>query len=132
MIVGDVMTYARKINNQVTGGANFSDSTTLHKITVPAGKRWFFIGGRTLRDNASTLKIHIHDTSDEVLIQLLDDAAASTEECYPQGDITIPANLHATGLVKWILDAGEYFKFEYGAAQAGASEITCVVLEVDI
>lgn len=132
MIVSELKTLARKVNNDVKGGDNFSDSTTLHKLTVPANKRWFFLGGRTVRDVAATLKIHVHESGGDIIMQFLDDAAQATEEFYPQSDISVPANLQANGLIKWILDPGECIQFDYGVAQTANSMISCVVLEIEI
>lgn len=125
----EIQTLARKVDNFVLGGTNFSDSTVLHKITCPANTRWFLLGGQTYRDVSATMKVSIKDSSDQELCQLADDAAGAIEYMIPNSE-PVPAAMGVGGLVRWIMDGGDYVEYAFGVAQSGAARIACVVLEI--
>ena len=126
MIVTDALTLARKIDNynaDATGGGTWV-STTHYTVVVPAGKRWFFIGGFAKNDVNATMFIAVYDAGDNTLGFLLDEAATTTGKSYPEPDFQIGA--------QWVLDAGEYIQLTCGAAQGAGAYCSCVVLEVDV
>lgn len=129
MITVDLLLIAKKIDNYVIGGASFSDSQQLHKVTCPANKRWFVLGGQTYRDVAATLKVTIKDSSNQELIQFAEDGAGAIEYTWPNSEV-VPAAQPSTGLIKWVMDAGDYVEFAFDVNQTAAARLSCVVLEI--
>lgn len=120
------LTRARKLNNYVldaTGGGLFT-STTRYRVTVPPGKRWILLGGIINRDNSSTLSIYLYDVDDNIIGRLLQEAAGTGIDSFPEEEWSIGTS--------WVLDPGEYIESIYGTAQGVAAYHTCVVLEVSI
>lgn len=114
------------LDNLVKGAANFSVSTTNHKITVPTGVRWLFFGGRVNRSANATLVIRLYESGDEVILQLQDDAAATGATNYPNTDkaeMTVPG-------MPIPLKAGDYINIVFGAAQGATASCSAIVLEV--
>lgn len=109
----------RKITNYLVDSGTF-DSTTTKNYTVPASTRWILIGGHVYRDNNSTITVYVRDTSDNNIIELLNEGAAATT----RNPLAIPDNHLA------ILDAGEDIQFTFGAAQGAASNLSISYLEV--
>ncbi|GAG75607.1 unnamed protein product [marine sediment metagenome] len=69
MIVTDALTLATKINNydiDATAGGLWT-STTIYEVTVPAGKRWFLIGGVVNRAVSATLTGRVFNAADKPL-----------------------------------------------------------------
>lgn len=100
-------------------------STTVQTWTVPAGKRWWFIGGSVKNSDDATVTVDIYDKSSKVMFGVCSIAApgAGVRVQYPDSDIgyvhrPIP------------LDAGMAVKLTMGAAQGATAEATCVVLEM--
>jgi len=118
---------ARRVTNYVKGASNFSESTSEHKITVPTGKRYWIIAGVIGRDQAETLDVSLHNSSDGTLLYMADEAAGTGVINIPNTKNLGPA---ATGPIP--ADAGDYMKFAFGGAQGAAAEITLIVLEVSI
>ena len=52
------------IDDVTTGGANFSESDTDHRITVPSNERWIPLMGTCDRDVSATINITVHNKSD--------------------------------------------------------------------
>lgn len=123
-IIALLLTLAKKDNNYVATAAAFSDSTTLHKATVPAGKRWFLIAGYVKRDAAATLIITLRDSAGANIGKILDEAAGTTGVAYPEADFQVGT--------AYILDEAEWIQFDFGVAQGAGAYLSCMVLEVDI
>lgn len=114
------------ISNKVKGASNFSDSTSLHKIPVPTGKRWVLFGGCVNRDASQALDIIVYDADDDPVYFLDNDSAATGLYPYPpsqQAELTMCAQ-------PFILLAGWYISFSFGGAQGAAATISAVVLEL--
>ena len=100
-------------------------STTVQTWTVPAGKRWWFIGGSVKNSADATVTVDIYDKAAKVMFGVCSIAAPGigVRVQYPDADIgyvhrPIP------------LDEGMAVKLTMGAAQGAAAEATCVVLEM--
>lgn len=117
---------ARKVEIYLLDATSTWDATTNHKWTVPAGKRWFVIGGNVKRDANETLYVTCHNSSDEQILQLVSEAAATTLKAWPESDYAI------WGGTPIVLDAGDYIYFLCGGAQGAAAYISGWVLEVDV
>ena len=118
----------RRLTNYVKGGASFSDSTSLHKIEVPAGKRWFVLGGMVSRDQAATLSVSANDAAGNKLLQIAYGAAATTGWAIPNNTAD---SLHLRNF-PLVLEAGETINFSFGAAQSTNAIITMFITEVDV
>ena len=109
-----------------TGAGNDKwTSTTVQTWTVPAGKRWWFIGGSVKNSVNATVTVDILGKAAETMYGLCSIAApgAGVRVQYPDSDIgyvhrPIP------------LDEGMAVKLTMGAAQGAAAEATCVVLQM--
>ena len=100
-------------------------STTVQDWTVPAGRRWAFIGGSVKNSVDATVVAAIYNASDKIVYQLASIAApgAGVRVQYPDSDIgyvhrPIP------------MAAGWYVKITMGAGQGATAEATCQVLEM--
>ena len=100
-------------------------STTVQTWTVPAGKRWWFIGGSVKNSADATVTVDIYDKAGKVMLGVCSIAApgAGVRVQYPDSDIgyvhrPIP------------LDTGMAVKLTMGAVQGAAAEATCVVLQM--
>ena len=100
-------------------------STTVQTWTVPAGKRWWFIGGSVKNSADATVTVDIYDKAAKVMFGVCSIAAPGigVRVQYPDSDIgyvhrPIP------------LDPGMAVKLTMGAAQGATAEATCVVLEM--
>jgi len=103
--------------------SNF-DSTTEHKITVPANKRWIVLFGIVYRDADASLTITVHRSDDEI-IGVLDVASAATGRwAFPRNN----GNYTPKGPI--MLKAGDYIKFTFGAAQGTNAYIGMQYLEL--
>jgi len=103
--------------------SNF-DSTTEHKITVPANKRWIILFGVVNRDVNASLAITVH-RSDDKTIGILDSAAAATGRwAFPKNE----GNYTPKGPI--ILKAGDYIKFTFSDAQGSGAYIGMQYLEL--
>ena len=100
-------------------------STTVQTWTVPAGKRWWFIGGSVKNSADATVTVDIYDKAAKVMLGVCSIAApgAGVRVQYPDADI---GYVHRPIL----LDEGMAVKLTMGAAQGAAAEATCVVLEM--
>lgn len=123
-IVGTLKTLAKKKNNYVATAAAFSESVLRHKAVVPAGKRWFLIGGYVKRDASETIIVTARDTSDNNILKLLDETASTSGVAYPEADFQFGSPT--------VLDAGEYIDFTFGGNQGAGAYLSCIVLEVDV
>ena len=100
-------------------------TTSVQTWTVPAGKRWWFIGGSVKNSADATVTVDIYDKAAKVMLGVCSIAApgAGVRVQYPDSDIgyvhrPIP------------LDPGMAVKLTMGAAQGAAAEATCVVLQM--
>ncbi len=124
----------KKVNNYIEDATDNAatndkfDSTTTALWTVPSGKRWFLMYGSISRDTSSTLTIKLYDSSDK-LIGMIDSKSAATGDTPFTG--TGASATVAKGKQYWVLDAGEYVKLTFGAAQGASATASCVVIEVD-
>ena len=99
-------------------------STTVQSYTVPAGRRWHFIGGGVKNSADETVVVDMYNADDKIVLGLATIAApgAGVRVQYPDADI---------GLVQRPVPMGPgwYIKITMGGAQGGAAEATCMVLE---
>ncbi len=112
-------------DSQVTGASNFSEDTSNHKITVPAGKRWRLLYGVIYRDQNADLTIALKDSGDKML-NILTYAAAGTGWL----NIWQATNYRANAPI--ILKAGDYVLVTFGAAQGAGGIINMRFLEYDV
>ena len=104
-------------------------STTAQEYTVPTGKRWILIGGQVTRDASGTIAVDIYDSSDKKIMKLnYQSAAVNTVPLIGTGSST-----HVSGMAgPIVLDAGEYVKLAFGAAQGAGASAACIVIEVSV
>lgn len=132
MITTDLLTKAKKLDQYIsdatdngTGNDKF-DSTTLMEWEVPTGRRWFLFQGMVNPDNSSTVTVTVKNSADKILYKLA---------AYGAGTATVslidPAVFASAG-IPIVMDAGDYVGLDYGTAQGGSAEATCVVLEIKI
>ena len=131
-IFAELLTVAKKIDNyaaDATGGGLWT-STTTYEVTVPAGKRWFLLGGVIKPDTSATTSTTAYNAADEPLYKIGYQAAGTNlQAMLKQTADYNHANPHGHPLV---LDAGDYVDVEFGAAQGASAYCSCVVLEVDV
>jgi len=126
VIVAELLTLALKKDNydiDATGGGLWL-STTNYRVTVPANKRWFLIGGATFRDVSATLYISLRNSAGNELTRLDEVGAGTGYRVYPQSTQQIGQ--------PYILDAGEDINMTFGVAQGVTAFATCIVLEIDL
>lgn len=119
---------APKVNNYILGATNFSQDTSTHLWTVPAGKRWYLIAGGIKRDAAQTCVVHIEDASAKLYYRLSAVAAGTSWVGFPNDETEGCPKGHEA--VPIIIDAGEIIRVTFGGAQGAAASISCIVLEV--
>jgi hypothetical protein len=116
-------------DNYVLGGANFSNSTTDHRITVPKDERWIPNICTVNRDVESTLFVKIYNKDDINIGMYGYDVAATGQiflpEIVAQGSCNIGNNND-----KLIMKEGDYFKFQFGVAQTGSAFIALRILKI--
>ena len=102
-------------------------STTIQTWTVPAGKRWYFLGGTVLNSVDATATLDMYDAQPKIVFGLASIATpgAATRVQYPDADIGYVHRPIA-------MDAGWSIKLTMGAAQGAAAEASCVVIEVSV
>ncbi len=126
----DSLVYVRKLNLYIADATDNAatnekfTSTTVQDYIVPAGKRWFVIGGNINRDASQTVTVDFYDSSDNRILRGDSRGAGTGITEWPS------ANYDAYFPVP--LDAGEYVKLTFGGAQGAAAWATCVVLEVNV
>ena len=132
MISIDLLTLAKKIDNyeiDATGGTARWTTDKIYKNVVPAGKRWFVMGGVVNRDVASTFTVRIYNSGDKI-VQHLDTQSAAT------GLSSWPSNVASAavdaGAWPKPLDAGDYVQVTFATSQTAGAYASCVVLEVDV
>ena len=101
------------------------DSTTVMTWTVPAGKRWDFIGGTVKNSADATVVVIVQNAASKVIYQLASIAApgATVRVQFPDADIAFvhrPIPLYAGWSVKMTM----------GAAQGAAAECNIQVVEM--
>lgn len=126
-----VLENARLVSNydiDATGAGLWTD-TTHYRATVPAGKRWYLMGGVISRAVSSTAYVYVYNAAAQLVMCLLASAAATTTNGYPQnyGDVSVQAAHYPIPL-----DAGWYVEAVFGTAQNASSYASCVVLEVSL
>lgn len=127
MNVATLFETAKRISNyakDATGGGLFTD-TTHYRVTVPAGKRWFFIMGYHNRDVSSTTVQAIYNSADDMILWLNADSAGTGIARmlnYNQFMMGLPI----------VLEAGDYFEITFGTAQGASCEVSYHVLEVSV
>ena len=128
MNLADYLVRGKLVIEKVTGGTNFSDSTSLHKETVPTGHRWLLIGGVVYRDNNATIKVTLVPDGSNGAFKFLDEsAAATTENAFPVSGSNSKID---GGAFPIPIPAGGIIQFAFGAAQ-GAAAYT-VIYYVDV
>ena len=123
----EVLTIARKVNNweedPVTGVKELWESTQSFKAVVPAGVRWFVLGGVVKRNVSSTVSISGYDSAGKIIFFFDTQSAAASTTGWPT-----PAKFPA-GIIA-IMDPGEWVRMIFGTAQDAGSNASCVVLEI--
>lgn len=104
----------------VLGGSNFSESTTQHKITVPANEEWILVFGSINRDNSSTLNVYLFNAADKRLVRLSNEAAATGWSQIPEAPTGATFADKPEGTP---MKVGDYLQFDFGAAQGAVAEI---------
>lgn len=127
-VFAEILTLAEKVNNYLTPASAF-DSTTQHQYVVPTGKRWFVLGGTCNRNAAATITITARDVSDQILIHIDYQGSSTGVHSWPNSNASGTEYFYTFPLV---LDAGEYIRIVYSAAQGAGAFSSCVVLEVDV
>lgn len=130
-ILTDLINVARKVDNyEIYSASGTLWTDTTHFIaTVPAGKRWHFMGGAFNRAVSSTCIVTLRNSSDD-LLQFFGELSAAT------GIANYPSML-SSQLVPQVgrfvvMDEGDYIQLLFGTAQDTSSYASCQVLEVDI
>lgn len=102
-------------------------STTVQSYTVPDKKRWWLYGGHVKRDANETLNVAVYNAADELVLYLLDEAAATTYSHYPDDSV-------GAEKIVWPIpmEAGWYVKITCGGAQGAGATASCYVLEVGV
>lgn len=129
MILAELLTVAKLVTNyekDATGVTTRWPDTTHYKVTVPSGKRWFFIGGIVNRTVSATVTVWVKDSSNNVLYQIDSKAAATGPLPYPSG------TTYMIGNYPFPMDDGTYIEMIFGVAQDANAYASCMVLEVDI
>jgi len=129
VVVTDLLTVAKKVNNYLINATTTWTSTTTQKWTVPVGKRWFIVGGKVHRDVSSTIVVVITETGDGVIMSLGEGAAATGAFAFPS-QASSANNQHMPYMP--VVDVGEHVLVTLGTAQSTAAYVSCVVLEVDV
>ena len=132
-IFAELLTVAKLVDNyeiDATGTTAKWPTDKLYKAIVPAGKRWFFMGGAFKRDVASTSEVVIKNASDELVYQLDSFGSATTMAAYPS--TTAQINTLARPLGPIIMDAGGYVQLSFATSQTAGAHASCNVLEVDV
>lgn len=129
----DDLIYAEKINHfeaDATGATALWPDTTHYRAECPASKRWFLIGGICKRDAAQTATVTIRDSSDNMILYLEFQGAATATFVYPSRSAgSLNWTIAHTGIV---IDAGEYIEILFGGAQGAGAYASCIVLEVNV
>ena len=101
------------------------DSTTVQTWTVPAGRRWAFLGGTILNSASETAVVIIQNATPKTVYQLASIAApgAGVRVQYPDSDI---GYVHRPIM----MGPGWSVKLTMGGAQGAAAEATCHVLQM--
>lgn len=111
-------------NDYTLGATNFSESTSDHRITCPAGKQWTIIHILVNRSDAATLNVRIRNASDQ-LTGYIDNVASGT-------GTTVMGSTQAstvTAQMPVILTAGQYIWFNFGAAQGATASCSLWYIE---
>lgn len=111
-----------------TGGGLWS-TTQLYKATVPAGKRWLFLGGIIDRSDAATCAVTIRNDADKNVFQIDDYPSATTVVAVPSGQVAVGS---VKPLGPYFMDAGWYFNISFSVAQGAAAYVSMAVLEFDM
>lgn len=104
------------------------DSTTIHRIVAPAGKRYILLYGTVSRDTSSTLNVQIVDASNLTYCYLMSQGAA-TGNTNLLSNQAGAANLHSAPLI--MIPSGFKLQITCGTAQGASAYIRGVIIEVD-
>lgn len=112
------------VDDVTTGAANFSESTSEHRLTVPAGKRWRVLYGAINRDANQTVIVYIYNSAGKALANISGKTAGTGVTFFPDSDaIQLPCIL---------MKAGDTLRFVFGGAQSTAAYVHVRYLEVDV
>lgn len=125
-IVSDFVWYAEIVDTYLLDATSTWDSTTTHNIVCPSGKRWIVITGGYSRSAAATASVGFHNVADAKICGI-DVAASGTgfRNLFSMSNTSDIANL----TFPLIMEAGDYIKFFFGAAQGAAAFLSLRVLE---
>jgi len=100
-------------------------TTSVQTWTVPANRRWAFLGGSVKNSADATVTVDMYDSAGKIAYGICSIAApgAGVRVQYPDSDI---GYVHRP----IIMGAGWALKLTMGAAQGAAAEATCCVLEM--
>ena len=93
-------------------------------FTVPSGKKWLILWGRSERDASAAFEAIVYTAADKILLYLKTVAAGTTVVNWS------PSSSTYIVISMMILEAGMYVKYTYDATQTNP-EVCCVVLEID-
>lgn len=123
----EVQTIARKVSEHLLDATSTWDSTTTHKITVPADTRWFLLNVYVWRTVSSTAHLQHKNAADKVLSELIYSAATT-------GGLGLPNGIGAVRSIQLfyplVMDAGEYISFLFSVAQDATAYIAYSYLEI--
>lgn len=117
---------ARLVDETITGGSNFSESTTQHKLVVPAGKRYKILTISIDNDVSSTITIRAMSAGDSMFQLPISESATVAKISWPENAVNTS--------YAWdgVLGPGEYMQYDFGTAQTAAGEIMTRYVEVSL
>lgn len=135
MIFAELLTLAKLVTNFDDAVPLVNNTIKELELTVPAGKRWFLMGGYFTNgdDVARNSSVSITDGTDTILWLRASSAMADGATYLYPTTVASNSNIMPTGM--FVLDAGWTIKFYWaagGASTGGNSTITAMVLEVDV
>lgn len=100
---------------------------TIETITVPAGKRWLLFYVFAKPDVSATVNAVLYDDDDKAHGYLGAATAGTTIVMFPDDGSAGELN---GGSYPFIIPAGYYIKFTFGAGQGAAAYVGVAVLEI--
>lgn len=128
-IIGTLLETGRLRTLRTVDSGTFSDGTQDHREVVPAGVRWWILGGIINRDQNSTVYVKLLDSSDNTIEQFEYQGAGTGVTAWP--------SMSAQATQKNMFfptpaEPGEQVQFSFGAAQGAAGVCVLRVIEVPL
>lgn len=120
--------YALKATAAGAGKGGFSENEQEHKMTVPTGKMWLLLYGSVLIDVNAAINCKIMRSDDLDIALVLTEGASTGMKYFPE----IPAAAAIPRPYAFILKAGDYLHFDYGANQDATAFVFARFLEVSV